>query len=113
MQWGTMPDMKRVATALICGVFLTAMIFRGPLHRDALVSWKDKPIMPNVFTYFLLPGYNLAAAIPPPLALSPRHGDNVRLHLVQHSSMAGAPIQVLAGRRIGLGPSKQFASQLS
>jgi hypothetical protein len=35
------------------------------------------------------------------------------LHLVQHSSMAGAPIQVLAGRRIGLGPSKQFASQLS
>src|SRR6185369_10907218 len=39
---------------------------RGPLHRDALVSWKDKPIMPNVFTYFLLPGYNLAAAIPLP-----------------------------------------------
>ena len=27
MQWGTMPDMKRVATALICGVFMTAMIF--------------------------------------------------------------------------------------
>jgi len=113
MKWGTMPDMKRVATALICGVFLTAMIFAAHFTVMHWFSWKDKPIMPNVFTYFLLPGYNLAAAIPPPLALSPRHGDNVRLHLVQHSSMAGAPIQVLAGRRIGLGPSKQFASQLS
>jgi len=66
MQWGTMPDMKRVATALICGVFLTAMIFAAHFTVMHWFSWKDKPIMPNVFTYFLLPGYNLAAAIPLP-----------------------------------------------
>ena len=61
-----MPDMKRVATALICGVFLTAMIFAAHFTVMHWFSWKDKPIMPNVFTYFLLPGYNLAAAIPLP-----------------------------------------------
>jgi len=61
---GTMPDMKRVATALICGVFLTAMIFAAHFTVMHWFSWKDKPMMPNVFTYLLLLGYNLAAVIP-------------------------------------------------
>ena len=86
---------------------------RGSLHRDALVLMEGQADNAKCFHLFLAARLQPRRGNPPPLALSPRHGDNVRLHLVQHSSMAGAPIQVLAGRRIGLGPSKQFASQLS
>ena len=55
--------MKRIATALICGFSLTVLIFAAHLIVMHWFSWKDKPMMPNFFTYLLLPGYDLAAAI--------------------------------------------------
>jgi hypothetical protein len=58
--------MKRIATALICGFSLTALIYAAHLTVMHWFSWKDKPMMPNLFTYLLLPGYDLAAAIPVP-----------------------------------------------
>ena len=52
--------MKRVAVSLITGFILTGAIF--VLHVVVLqhFSWKDKPVMPNIFTYLLLPGYRLS-----------------------------------------------------
>jgi hypothetical protein len=61
--------MKRVATALICGLFLTSLIFAGHLTVTHWFSWKDKQMMPNLFTDLLLPGYRLATAIPVPSPL--------------------------------------------
>ena len=55
--------MKRVGTALFCGFSLTALIFAAHLTVMHWFSWKDKPMMPNLFTYLLLPGYDLAALI--------------------------------------------------
>jgi len=67
--WVAMPDMKHVARALVCGVFMTAMIFAAHFIVMHWFSWKDKPMMPNVFTCLLLLGYNLAAVIPAPSLL--------------------------------------------
>jgi len=64
-----MPDMKRPATALIGGVFLTAIVFAAHFTVMHWFSWKDKPMMPNAFTYLLLLGYKLAAVIPVPSPL--------------------------------------------
>lgn len=63
--------MKRIAIALGCGCFLTALIFAAHLTVMGWFSWKDKPMMPNVFTYLLLPGLHLAgaASMSPPVRL--------------------------------------------
>ena len=69
LKCGAKTDMKRVATALLCGLSITALIFAAHLTVMKWFSWKDKPMMPNFFTYLLLPGYRLAEAIPVPSPL--------------------------------------------
>jgi tellurite resistance protein TehA-like permease len=52
--------MERVRKSLMYGFLLTAVAYA--LHIIVLrhFSWKDKPMMPNFFTYLLLPGYMAA-----------------------------------------------------
>jgi hypothetical protein len=56
--------MKRLAASLVSGFLLTGALFA--LHLIVLehFSWKDKPMMPNFFTYLLLPGYRAAIYVP-------------------------------------------------
>jgi hypothetical protein len=61
--------MKRVLAAVVCGFCITILIFAAHLTVTHWFSWKDKPMMPNVFTYLLLPGSHLAATIPAPSPL--------------------------------------------
>jgi hypothetical protein len=55
--------MKRIAASLISGACLTVLIFVLHLLIQRYFSWHDKPMMPNAFTYLLLPGYRIGTYV--------------------------------------------------
>jgi hypothetical protein len=62
--------MKRVATAFLFGLSITALIFAAHLTVMNWFSWKDKPMMPNFFTDLLLPAYRPKRFASPRLSVS-------------------------------------------
>jgi len=55
---------KTIRISLALGFLMTAIIFA--LHSLVLryFSYRDKPVMPNFFTYLLLPGYRIGELVP-------------------------------------------------
>ena len=43
---------------------MTAVVFSFHLIVERYFSWKDKPMMPNFFTFLLLPGYRVGMCLP-------------------------------------------------
>jgi len=56
--------MKRIPVSLAAGFLLTGAIFVLHLVFSRYFSWRDKPMMPNLFTYLLFPGYRAAVSFP-------------------------------------------------
>jgi len=81
--------MRRIGISTVFGFFLTGAVYA--LHVVVLknYSWKDKPMMPNFFTYLLLPGYTAAMSIPI------NHSVQLTIAVILDSLLFGIPVWLL------------------
>lgn len=56
--------MKRVLVSIGSGLCLTVALFGLHVIVRRFLSWRDKPDMPNLFTYLLMPGYRTGKLLP-------------------------------------------------
>lgn len=56
--------MRRVWTSLLCGAGVSVVFFASSACVRYFFPYRDKPQMPNLFTWFLIPGLAVASTDP-------------------------------------------------